>query len=88
MTTQTMTYKPWLLNKPLVNVITTKVENFLYRIMPRPKMLVSGGILLLGLAVPVFMLVELLPASLLLGFAGLGLTAIGGVLSLVFIGDI
>jgi hypothetical protein len=33
------------------------------------------------------MLVEILPASLLLSFTGLGLTTIGGVLYVFFIGD-
>jgi hypothetical protein len=87
MATQTLTYKPWLQQSPLVNVIILRLENYLYKIMPRPSMLISGGMFLLGLAIPLFMLLEFLPASLLLGFSGLGLTSIGGISFLFFVGD-
>jgi hypothetical protein len=87
MATQTLTYKPWLQHSSLVNLIALKVVGFFYKIRPRPYMLLSVGMFLFGLAIPLFMLVELLPASLLLGFTGLGLITIGGVLALSFIGD-
>jgi hypothetical protein len=87
MATQTLTYKTWLQQISLANLIALKVEEFLYKNLPRPCMLLSGGIFLLGLSVPLFMLVEILPASMLLSFTGLSLTAIGGVLSLFFSGD-
>jgi hypothetical protein len=87
MATHTLTYKPLPQHNSLVNLIALKAEHVFYKMMPRPCMLLSGGMVLLGLAIPLFMLVEILPASLLLGFAGLGLITIGGVLCMFFIGD-
>jgi hypothetical protein len=87
MATQTLTYKSWLQHISLVNLIALRMENLLYKMIPRPWMLLSVGVCLLGLAIPLLMLVEILPASLLLSFTGLGLTTIGGVLYVFFIGD-
>ena len=87
MATQTLTYQPWLHHTSLTNVLTAKVNGFIARIAPRRSMIISVGTLLLGLAIPVFMLLEILPASLLIGFSGLGLMAIGSVLALFYLGD-
>jgi hypothetical protein len=51
-------------------------------------MVISVGLMLLGLSIPALMLFNILPASLLLGFIGLVLIGIGGVLTLVYCGEI
>lgn len=87
MATQTLTYQPWLQPTSLTKVLSAKVNGFISKIAPRRSMIISVGIVLLGLAIPVFMLLEILPASLLIGFTGLSLTAIGGVSTLFYLGD-
>jgi hypothetical protein len=87
MATQTLTYQPWLHHTSLTNVLAAKVNGFIAKIAPRRSMIISVGTMLLGLAIPVFMLLEFLPSSLLIGFAGLGLTTIGSVLALFYLGD-
>jgi hypothetical protein len=56
--------------------------------MPRRCMVVSVGMILAGLGIPALMVFKLLPVSLLLGFAGFALVAVGGVLALVYCGEI
>ena len=51
-------------------------------------MVVSVGLILSGLGVPFLMAVGLLPITLLLGLIGLGLTATGGLMALIFCGEI
>jgi hypothetical protein len=87
MATQTLTYQPWLQPASLTKVLSAKVNGLISNIAARRSIVISVGIVLLGLAIPVFMLLELLPASLLIGFAGLGFTAIGSVFSLFYLGD-
>ena len=56
--------------------------------MPRRCMVVSVGLIFAGMSIPMLMLVLALPLSLLLGFLGFALAATGGVLSLIFCGEI
>lgn len=84
MTTLTQNYKP----NAVRIVFIRKFDNLLERFMPRRCMVVSVGMILAGMGIPVLMVFKLLPASLFLGFAGLALIAVGGVLALVYCGEI
>jgi hypothetical protein len=55
---------------------------------PRRCMVVSVGLILSGVGVPFLMAIGLLPITLLLGLVGLGLTATGGLMALIFCGEI
>jgi hypothetical protein len=55
--------------------------------MPRC-MIVSAGLILVGLSIPALMAFGLLTASFSLAFVGFALAATGGVLALIFCGEI
>jgi hypothetical protein len=55
---------------------------------PRRCMVVSTGLLLAGLGIPLLMAVGVLPISLLLGLIGFILAGAGGVSLLIFCGEI
>ena len=77
------TYKPFL-----VRIGFFKISDVIpTRLLPRRCMLVSVGLVLAGLGIPLLIVLQLLPASLLLGFMGFALSSIGGVLALVFCGE-
>ena len=84
MTTLTQNYKPHAIRITFAR----KWEGFLEKLIPRRCMVVSVGMILAGLGIPALMVVKLLPVSLLLGFAGFALVAAGGVLALVYCGEI
>ena len=84
MATLTQSYK----TNTVRMVFIRKFDNLLERLMPRPRMAVSVGMILAGMGIPVLMVFKFLPASLFLGFGGLALIAVGGVLALVCCGDI
>ena len=65
-----------------------KRDAFIEKITPRPGMVVSVGLILVGISIPGMMAAGILPVSLLLGFSGFILTATGGVLALVFCGEV
>jgi hypothetical protein len=84
MATRTHTYR----SKPLRVIWIKKRDEFIERITPRPCMVVSVGLILAGISIPGMMAAGILPVSLLLGFVGFILAATGGVLALVFCGEI
>jgi len=51
-------------------------------------MVFSVGMILAGLGIPFLMAIGLLPITLVLGFIGLVLTATGGLMALIFYGEI
>jgi hypothetical protein len=51
-------------------------------------MVISVGLILAGLSIPVLMVIHLLPATFFLGFVGFALAATGGVMALIFCGEI
>jgi len=51
-------------------------------------MVVSVGMILAGMGMVFLMVLELLPVTLLLALAGFALTAAGGVMALIFCGEI
>jgi hypothetical protein len=58
------------------------------KLMPRRCMVIATGLILAGLSIPALMTMQLLPVTLLLGFAGFALVATGGVMSIIFCGEI
>jgi len=56
--------------------------------LPRRCMVVSVGLILAALSIPALMAIHLLPITLLLGFVGVALAASGGVMALIFCGEI
>jgi hypothetical protein len=55
---------------------------------PRRCMVVSVSLIFLGIGVPALMALGLIPVNFLLCFLGFGLAATGGVLALIFCGEI
>jgi len=80
----TQNYKP-----NVVRIVFAKRRDALVeRLMPRRCMVVSVGMILAGIGVPALMAFKLLPVSLLLGFVAFVLVAVGGVLTLVYCGEL
>lgn len=69
-------------------VFAKKRDALIERFMPRRCMVVSVGMILAGIGIPVLMVFRLLPVSMFLGFICLALIAVGGVLSLVYCGEL
>jgi hypothetical protein len=65
-----------------------KRDEVIERLMPRRCMVVSVGLIFAGMIIPMLMLVQVLPLSLLLGFLGFALFGTGGVLALIYCGEI
>jgi hypothetical protein len=84
MATVIKTYRPHTIHVPWV----LKWEEFIERFIPRRCMVISVGLILAGLSIPVLMVIHLLPATFFLGFVGFALAAIGGVMALIFCGEI
>ena len=84
MATITQNYKP----NALRIVFVHKRDDLIEKLTPRRRMLAPVGMIAAGIAIPALMAFKILPASLLLGFAGFVLVAVGGVLALVFCGEI
>jgi hypothetical protein len=80
----TRTYKPY---KVLIT-FDIKRDEFIEKLIPRPCMVVSIGLILAGFGIPVLMIVELLPITLWLAFVGFALALTGGVMALIFCGEI
>lgn len=84
MATLTQNYRPNVLRL----VLTRKRDDLIEKLMPRRSTVVSVGLMLAGIGVEALMVFGLLPLSLLLGLAGLAMMGVGGVLALVFCGEI
>lgn len=84
MATLTQNYKPNVMRI----VFVKKRDALIDKLMPRRCMVVSVGMILAGIGIPALMAFKLLPVSLLLGFVGFGLVAVGGVLALVYCGEL
>ena len=82
MATQTLTYRPVLSHATWVNAILPKCSQFIKSHLPRRGVVLSVGLLLFGLGIPVLMLLELIPVTLLIGFFGFALITAGGLLTL------
>jgi hypothetical protein len=84
MATLTHAFTPKLFRISLIR----KWDNFIEMLLPRRCMLVSVGLILTGLGLPMLMAVGALPATWLFAFLGFALVATGGVLALIFCGEI
>jgi len=84
MATITQNYKP----NALRIIFVRKRDDLIEKLMPRRCMVASVGLILAGIGIPALMAFKLLPVSLLLGFAGFVLVAVGGVLALVYCGEL
>jgi len=80
----TQNYKPNVMHI----VFTKKRDALIERLMPRRCMVVSVGMILAGIGIPALMAFKLLPVSLVLGFVAFALVAVGGVLALVYCGEL
>jgi len=69
-------------------VARQKSAIFVLKHKPRRCMVFSVGMILAGLGIPFLMAIGLLPITLVLGFIGLVLTATGGLMALIFYGEI
>jgi hypothetical protein len=65
-----------------------KRDKLIEKLIPRPCMVISVGLILAGLSIPIFMIFEVIQPNLLLCFLGLGFIAVGGVMALIFCGEI
>ena len=84
MATLTQAYKPALARIASIK----KRDEFIEKLIPRRCMVVSVGLIFAGMSIPLLMVVQLLPISLFLGFVGFALVATGGVMALIFCGEI
>ena len=69
-------------------VLVRKRDALIEKLMPRRCTVVSVGLILAGIGIPALMFFKLLPVSLFLGFVSLALMAVGGVLALVYCGEL
>jgi len=67
---------------------TQKKHDFRRFMHPRLCMIVSVGLILLGIGVPALMVMELIPWSLFLFFVGFGLVSTGSTIALIKCGEI
>jgi hypothetical protein len=65
-----------------------KRDELIEKLILRPCMIVSVALILVGFCIPMLMAIELLQVGFLLGFLGFALVATGGVLALIFVGEI
>jgi hypothetical protein len=84
-TTQTLIYRTiYQSYSPVVEFFVGRVRR-VKSLLPRPCMIVSVGLLAIGLCIPFLMGLTLLPASLFLGFFGMAFACIGIVLTLYYL---
>ena len=88
MVTHTLTYKPLVIHSPFGSMAARRFQKLLRKLITSPRMLLAGGLILAGWGIPLGMLFEIIPATLLRAFAGLAVTATGSVLCLFHLGDI
>jgi hypothetical protein len=88
MTAQTITYKPNLAHNKMTRAIGGQIDKLVDNITPRPCMVRSLALVLMGLTIPALMVLGWLPATLVLCFVGLALTATGAVTALINCGEI
>lgn len=85
MTTQTMTLKPTLMISLFPRELARKCIRFIRNHTPRRCMILTAGMLLVGLSIPYLIGFQFIPASLPLAFSGMGITSIGAILYLYYI---
>lgn len=88
MTAYTLTYKNRWMYSSFVLETVNRFERLIKRIAPRPCMITSTGLSLIGWSIPLLMLLEWIPSTLVLGLIGLVLAATGSVLLIIYLGEI
>ncbi|MEI7845573.1 MAG: hypothetical protein WCK35_07205 [Chloroflexota bacterium] len=86
MSTIAKLYKPNVI-RIKTNLITIML-NFIEKSMPRRCIQVSVGLFLAGMSIPTLMILHLLQPTFLLDLLALALVASGGVIALIFCGEI
>jgi hypothetical protein len=79
--------QPYQINLARIAFIK-KRDAFIDRLLPRRCVVISWGLIIAGLGIPLLMAFQVLQPTFLLAFVGLALFAIGGVLALFFCGEI
>ncbi len=69
-------------------VVIKEIDEVLVKILPRSCTVISTGILLAGLSIPILMTLGILPVNLLAAAIGLALVSLGGVFLLTLCGEI
>jgi hypothetical protein len=88
MASNTLTYKPTMVHRPFTEAFVSKYFHLLKSHLPRPRTILSVGLILVGLCIPSLMFLEWIPATLFLSFVGLACAATGGVLTLFNLGEL
>lgn len=70
------------------NIYTQNRYDFRRFMHPRLSMLISVGLILIGISLPILMVLQMIPASLLNNFLGFGLVSIGSILTLIKCGEV
>ncbi len=69
-------------------IVEVKAERSAKRPLIRPVMAVSVGLILLGLGLVVLMILNWVPVTLVTAFIGFALALVGGIMTLIFCGEI
>ncbi len=85
MATQTIVYRSTHLGRSFTGEVVAQAIKRIKYSLPRPCMLVSGGLIIAGMSIPFLMGLALIPASLLLGFVGMACACSGIVLILYYL---
>ena len=88
MTTWTLVNKHKPVYWPLAEACASTGRRLAGYLILHTRMMLAVGLIVLGLGLPLFMLLEWLPVTLFLGFVGLTLTAVGCVLALFYSGEL
>ncbi len=83
-----MAVRSHTLTRPILRVNYNQRVEELGKHKPRWCMVISGGLMVVGISVPFLMIIGFLPATLLLAFTSLVLTGAGGITRLIFCGEI
>jgi hypothetical protein len=84
MATHTQIFGPALARVDFIK----KRDDFIEKIIPRRCMVGSVGLIFAGMSIPLLMQVGFLQVCFLLGFVGFALVATGGVMALIYYGEI
>lgn len=84
MATLIYTYRTKQIRIPLIHRIGARLAG----LIPRRCMVITVGLLLLGLSIPLLMAIGLIPLTLWAFFISLSLMGIGGTLALIYCGEI
>ncbi len=85
MTTQTIIFRSAYVSSSHLNEKIAVLTRWLKSRLPRRCMLVSVGLLVVGLSVPFLMGLTIIPSSLFLGLLGMASACIGCVLTLYYL---